>query len=85
MRETAPRALCAKEIKREVIMTIVTVEMWENFSTDQKRQLAKDITNAFVKLGVGAENVNIILRENPLSCWAVAGKLCSDFRIPEGA
>ena len=66
-------------------MTVVTVEMWENFSIDQKRQLAKDITDAFVKLGVAPENVNIILRENPKSCWAVSGKLCSDFRIPEGA
>jgi 4-oxalocrotonate tautomerase len=66
-------------------MTIVTVEMWEKFSTDQKRQLAKEITDAFVKLGVKADDVNIILRENPKSCWAVSGKLCSDFRIPEGA
>jgi len=66
-------------------MTVVTVEMWENFSIEQKRQLAKDITDAFVKLGVAAGNVNIILRENPKSCWAVSGKLCSDFRIPQGA
>jgi phenylpyruvate tautomerase PptA (4-oxalocrotonate tautomerase family) len=66
-------------------MTVVTVEMWNNFSTDQKRQLAKDITNAFTKQGVAAENVNIIMRENPRSCWAVSGKLCSDFKIPEGA
>ncbi len=66
-------------------MTVVTVEMWENFNTDQKRQLAADITKAFVKQGVAAENVNIIMRENPRSCWAVSGKLCSDFKIPEGA
>jgi 4-oxalocrotonate tautomerase family enzyme len=66
-------------------MTIVTVEMWEKYSMEQKRQLARDITDAFVKLGSKAEDVNIILRENPRSCWAVAGKLCSDFRIPEGA
>jgi phenylpyruvate tautomerase PptA (4-oxalocrotonate tautomerase family) len=66
-------------------MTVVTVEMWDNVGTDQKRQLAKDITNAFVKQGVAAENVNIIMRENPKSCWAVSGKLCSDFKIPEGA
>jgi phenylpyruvate tautomerase PptA (4-oxalocrotonate tautomerase family) len=66
-------------------MTVVTIEMWENFSLEQRRELAKDITNAFVKLGVAAENVNIIMRENPRSCWAVSGKLCSDFRIPEGA
>jgi len=67
------------------MMTVVNVEMWENYTTDQKRQLAKDITDAFVKLGLKAENVNIIMKENPRSCWAVSGKLCSDFRIPEGA
>ncbi len=66
-------------------MTVVTVEMWENFTIDQRRQLAKEITDAFVKLGVAPDNVNIILRENPKSCWAVSGKLCSDFKIPEGA
>jgi 4-oxalocrotonate tautomerase family enzyme len=66
-------------------MTIVTVEMWEKYNMDQKRQLAKDITDAFVKLGAAAGEVNIILKENPKSCWAVSGKLCSDFRIPEGA
>jgi 4-oxalocrotonate tautomerase family enzyme len=66
-------------------MTVVTVEMWERYNTDQKRQLVKDITDAFVKLGSPAGEVNIILRENPKSCWAVSGKLCSDFRIPEGA
>jgi len=66
-------------------MTVVTVEMWENFDTDQKRQLAADITKAFEKQGVEAGNVNIILKENPLSCWAVSGKLCSDFKIPHGA
>jgi phenylpyruvate tautomerase PptA (4-oxalocrotonate tautomerase family) len=65
--------------------TVVTVEMWDNFKTEQKRQLAEDITKAFTKQGVAADNVNIIMRENPRSCWAVSGKLCSDFKIPEGA
>jgi 4-oxalocrotonate tautomerase family enzyme len=66
-------------------MTVVTVEMWDNYTIEQKRKLAKDITKAFVKLGTKAKDVNIILRENPRSCWAVSGKLCSDFKIPEGA
>jgi phenylpyruvate tautomerase PptA (4-oxalocrotonate tautomerase family) len=66
-------------------MTVVTVKMRENFSADQKRQLDKDITNAFVKQGVAAEYINIIMRENTRSGWTVSGKLCSDFKIPEGA
>jgi phenylpyruvate tautomerase PptA (4-oxalocrotonate tautomerase family) len=65
--------------------TVVTVEMWDNFNMEQKKQLAEDITKAFIKHGVAGENVNIIMRENPRSCWAVSGKLCSDFKIPQGA
>ena len=65
--------------------TVVTVEMWDNYNMEQKRKLVKEITDAFVKQGTAAKDVNIILRENPLSCWAVNGKLCSDFKIPEGA
>jgi phenylpyruvate tautomerase PptA (4-oxalocrotonate tautomerase family) len=66
-------------------MTIVTVELWENYTLDQRRQLVQDITDSFVKLGIKAENVTIILKDNPKSCWAVKGKLCSDFKIPHGA
>jgi len=66
-------------------MTIVTVDMWEQYTADQKRRLVKDITNAFVKAGTAAGEVNIILRENPERCWAQGGRLCDDFKIPEGA
>jgi phenylpyruvate tautomerase PptA (4-oxalocrotonate tautomerase family) len=65
--------------------TVVTVEMWDIYNNEQKRRLVKDITDAFVKLGTPAADVNIILRQNPKSCWAQGGKLCDDFRIPEGA
>ncbi len=52
-------------------MPVVIVEMWEGRSVDEKRQLAKDLTDAFVKLGVPAEAVNVIIRENPKSCWSL--------------
>jgi phenylpyruvate tautomerase PptA (4-oxalocrotonate tautomerase family) len=67
------------------MMTIVTVDMWEQYTPDQKRRLVKDITDAFVRAGTPAAGVNIILRENPRSCWAQGGRLCDDFKIPEGA
>lgn len=66
-------------------MPIVIVEMWEGRTVEQKRQLARDLTKAFVKIGVPAEAVQVILKDNPKSCWAQAGKLCSDFEIPPGA
>jgi 4-oxalocrotonate tautomerase len=70
---------------KEAHMPVVVVEMWEGRSTDEKRQLAKDLTDAFVKLGIPAAAVNVIMRDNPKSCWAVGGELCSDFEIPPGA
>ncbi len=66
-------------------MPVVIVEMWEGRSLEQKRQLVKDMTDAFVKIGVPASAVNIILKDNPKSCWAQEGMLCSDFEAPPGA
>ncbi len=59
-------------------MPVVTVEMWEGRTQEQKRQLAKDITEAFVKIGVPAQAVHVIMNDHPKSCWAQGGKLCSD-------
>ena len=59
--------------------------MMEVSDAKHKKQLVKDLTDAFVKIGVPSESVNIILRENPKSCWAIDGQICSDFEIPPGA
>jgi 4-oxalocrotonate tautomerase len=66
-------------------MPVVIVEMWEGRTVDQKRQLVKELTNSFVKIGVPAKAVQIILKDNPKSCWAQEGQLCSDFESPPGA
>ncbi len=66
-------------------MPVVIVEMQEGMTLDQKRQLAKDLTQSFVNIGVAAEAVHLILKDNPKSCWAEGGQLCSDFEIPPGA
>jgi 4-oxalocrotonate tautomerase family enzyme len=66
-------------------MPVVIVEMLDENDMKQKKQLVKDLTDAFVKIGVPAESVNVILRENPKSCWAIAGQICTDFEIPHGA
>jgi 4-oxalocrotonate tautomerase len=59
-------------------MPFVIVEMWEGRTPEQKKQLAKDITEAFVKNNVPAEAVQIILRDNPKNSWCQAGKMASD-------
>jgi len=59
-------------------MPVVIVEMWEGRSIEQKKQLAHDITEAFVKIGTPADAVHVILKDNPKSCWAQGGKLAAE-------
>jgi phenylpyruvate tautomerase PptA (4-oxalocrotonate tautomerase family) len=66
-------------------MPVVVVEMENELTVEKKRQLAKDLTESFVKVGIPREKVHLILKNNPLSCWAEGGQLCSDFQIPPGA
>jgi len=59
-------------------MPVVTVEMWEGRTVEQKRQLAEGITSAFVKIGTAPEAVHIIMKDNPKHNWAMGGKLASE-------
>jgi 4-oxalocrotonate tautomerase len=59
-------------------MPFVIVEMWEGRTVDQKKQLAKGITEAFVNINVPPEAVHIVFKDNPKSCWAQGGKLASE-------
>jgi len=59
-------------------MPVVIVEMWEGRTVEQKRQLAQRITEEFVKMGVSAELVEIIFKDNPKHNWAVGGKLSTE-------
>ena len=60
------------------IMPVVVVEMWQGRTISQKRQLAKGITDHFVKIGVPKEQVHIIFKDNPKSNWATGGRLASE-------
>ena len=59
-------------------MPVVTVEMWEGRTIEQKRQLAEGITSSLVKIGVPQEAVQIIIKDNPKHNWATGGKLTSE-------
>ena len=59
-------------------MPLVTVDMFEGRTIDQKRELVTDLTDAVMKLGVPAEAVHIIIRDMPKYNWADAGKLASE-------
>ncbi len=59
-------------------MPVVTVEMWEGRTIEQKKQLVSDITSAFARIDTPPEAVQIILKDNPKRNWAIAGKLASE-------
>jgi len=59
-------------------MPVVIVEMWEGRTHDQKKKLARGITDAFVQIGIPATAVHVILKDNPKNCWAQGGTLCSE-------
>ncbi len=59
-------------------MPLVTVEMWEGRTVEQKKQLAEGITSVIAeKLDVAPEHVTILLRDVSKHNWAIGGKLAS--------
>ena len=59
-------------------MPIVTVEMWEGRTVEQKKQLVEGITSVITKMGIPPGEVQIIIKDNPKHNWATGGKLASE-------
>ena len=60
-------------------MPIVRVEMWPGRTDDQKRELARAITESVVNIArTSAEETIVIFQEIPKDSWAKAGLLASD-------
>lgn len=60
-------------------MPTITIQMLEGRTIEQKRQLAKSITEATVKtLECNPASVHVVIHEIPKENWATAGKLWSD-------
>ena len=59
-------------------MPVVTVEMWEGRTVEQKRQLVEGITESFVQIGVPREALHIIIKDVPKHNWAIGGRLASE-------
>ncbi|MFC2026704.1 4-oxalocrotonate tautomerase family protein [Chloroflexota bacterium] len=58
-------------------MPIVTVEMWQGRTVEQKSHLAQGITDEFVKISVPRDQIHIIFKDNSKHNWATGGKLVS--------
>ena len=60
-------------------MPVVTVEMWEGRSVEQKRRLAKAITDAMVEhADAKPTHLHVIIHEIKRDSWARAGTLAVD-------
>ncbi|MGE6630394.1 2-hydroxymuconate tautomerase [Bacillus sp. NPDC077027] len=60
-------------------MPIVTVQMLEGRTDEQKRALVEKVTEAVVETtGAGVEKVSVIIEEMKKEHYAVAGKRISD-------
>jgi len=58
-------------------MPVVKVDMWKGKTEEEKEKLIEGITKTFVKIGMKAEWVTVILNEVPKSNWGMGGKQAS--------
>ena len=63
-------------------MPLVIVEMWEGRTIEQKKQLVKGITAVMTNMGIPAQAIQIIIKDNPKHNWATGGKLASEESSP---
>ncbi len=60
-------------------MPIIKVEMFAGRTLEQKRELGRSLTDAFIEAAGGKrESVHVIFTEVAKEDWSVAGELCSD-------
>jgi 4-oxalocrotonate tautomerase len=60
-------------------MPVVTVQLWEGRTLDEKRALVKAITNAMIEhAGARPDALHVILQEIPRENWGRAGVLGVD-------
>jgi 4-oxalocrotonate tautomerase len=59
-------------------MPVVVVEMWDGRTVDQKKILVEGITETFVKIGIPAEAVQVVIHDVPRQNWGLGGKLASE-------
>jgi 4-oxalocrotonate tautomerase len=66
-------------LRQEAELPLVIVKMLEGRSVEQKRRLAKAMTEVVVKYtGAAEDQVDVIIEDYPRENWAKAGILFSD-------
>ena len=59
-------------------MPVVIIQLREGRTVEQKKKLARGITDAFVQIGTPAEDVKIVLNDGPAHNFAAGGILDSE-------
>lgn len=60
-------------------MPVVTIQMYEGRTVEQKRELVAAITDAVVRIAkTTPDATEVIIQDIPRHNWAKAGKLASD-------
>lgn len=60
-------------------MPMIRVEMIEGRTVEQKRNLAKALTDGFIETcGGKPESIHVVIEDVSADDWAVAGELLSD-------
>ncbi len=60
-------------------MPIVTIQMYEGRTIEQKRALVEAITRAMVEIAkTTSDQVNVVIQDVPRTNWGFDGKLASD-------
>ena len=60
-----------------LLMPVVTIELWEGRTPDQKEKLIKGVTRVFEEIGVKAEHLHIIIHDVPKINWGLNGEQAS--------
>ena len=64
--------------EKEAAIPVIAVDMWARRTIEQKRALARGLTEQFTKIGVPPEKVWKIFKNNEKENWAVGGELCGE-------
>ncbi len=60
-------------------LPIIRVEMFSGRTIDQKRELVRELTDAFVKTAGGTpQSIYVVITDVEKSDWGSGGELCSD-------
>ncbi|MEM3566451.1 MAG: tautomerase family protein [Candidatus Bathyarchaeia archaeon] len=59
-------------------MPIIHVYVWRGFSNEAKKRVIEGVTKIFAELGIPSEAVEVVIHEDPMENWGVAGQQASE-------